>query len=376
MFDIVIIGGGVAGLMSAYKMTRIGLSVALVEKMSTLASGPSTRNEGWLHRGTYHACSIEDRDNALQVAARCIYGHEQLLNFCPEAIEDRDVRPIAMLRDGNRIDDVISRWNEAGVRYRQITCSEASSRCSDADFDRADALFEVNDVSINTRLLYRKLSAKARQAGCVFFLGYDITRIEGTTLTITNSEDDEVTLKGSKIVYTAGGGVRDLFKKFHNVDIPIRYWKSHLVVTQRLSDAGIFYLDAQEAAMMHHGNVSIVGFNEDALLSALPDYEVAPDRANNLRRGIARIFPNWRPNDALDVACVKVDLVDNHKDARSLNIAIREPIENHVVALPGKLTEAPYLTDALIAQVHEAVDDTSISRRPCDDIHDRKVFAA
>lgn len=376
MFDVIIIGGGAAGLMSAYKLTNIGLSVALVEKMPTLASGPSTRNEGWLHRGTYHAGSIADRDNALQVASRCIYGHEQLIGFCPEAIEDRNVRPLAMLKDGNKIDELRSRWDEAGVIYRQITRSTAEKRCPNADFSRPEGIFEVNDVSINTRLLYRKLLAKASHAGCAFFIGYEVTRIEGTSLTIKNRNNEEVILSSQKVIYTAGGGVSNLFKEFHDVDLPIRYWKSHLVITPRLSDAGIFYLDAHQAAMMHHGDVSIIGFNEDALLSEFPDYEVAPDRAANLRRGISRIFPNWRANDAIDIACAKVDLVDDFKGARSLNIAIREPVENHIVALPGKLTETPFLTDMLVSKIHEQVEKTAISRRPCDELKLEKVIAA
>jgi len=364
--DVVIIGGGAAGLMTAYKLTTIGLSVALIEKTPVLASGPSTRNEGWLHRGTYHACSIVDRENAQQVAARCIYGHEQLLRFCPEAIELQEQRPIAMLRDGNRIEEVVSRWDDAGVLHRQITNNEAGKLAPDADFTRPAALFEVRDVSINTRLLYRKLAARARQAGCIFHVGCNIERIEGDTISIRNPQGHKIKLTARKFVYTAGGGSIELFQKFHGKRLPIRFWKSHLVVTRRLSAGGIFYLDAHEAAMMHHGDASIIGFNEDAMLSEKADYEVIPDRAENIRRGIHRIFPNWRGNDTTEVACVKVDLVDDEQDARSLNIAIREPVKNHIVALPGKLTETPFLTDVLISRIHDGVEDRTISRRPCD----------
>lgn len=107
-----------------------------------------------------------------------------------------------------------------------------------------------------------------------------------------------------------------------------------------------------------------------------PDYEIVPERAANLRRGISRIFPDWRPNDAVDVACVKVDLVDDSEGARSLNIAIREPVANHIVALPGKLTETPYLTDMLVSRVHHGIEDGSISQRPCDAFAHREVSAA
>jgi L-2-hydroxyglutarate oxidase LhgO len=57
-FDVVVVGAGAAGLMTAQKLSQLGMSVALIEQKPTVASGPSTRNEGWLHRGTYHAASI------------------------------------------------------------------------------------------------------------------------------------------------------------------------------------------------------------------------------------------------------------------------------------------------------------------------------
>ncbi len=366
MFDVIVIGGGVAGLMSAYKFTQIGLSVAVIEKSPTLASGPSTRNEGWLHRGSYHAASIADRTTAIQVAQRCIYGHEQLLSFCPEAIEDRDKRPLAMLADGHRTSEVMSRWDEAGVYYRQLTTKEAQARCETADFSRAATQFEVKDVSINTRLLYRKLVAQAKYAGCEFYLGCEIQAIDGTQVVVVDGDAQRRTLSAQKILYTAGGGAAALLQRFHAVTLPVRYWKSHLVVTRRLADMGVFYLDPNQAAMMHHGEVSVIGFNEDALLSETPDYDVIPERANNLRLGIGRIFPNWRPNGAIDVACVKVDLAVDRKDARSLNIAIQEPVKNHIVALPGKLTETPYLTDILASKIHGSIEEPLVAKRPCD----------
>src|SRR4051812_46023684 len=84
--DVAIIGGGVAGLLLATKLGDLQLSVVLAEKTDVLAGGPSTRNEGWLHPGTYHAASIQDADAAVRVARRCRYGYEQIRRYAPEAI--------------------------------------------------------------------------------------------------------------------------------------------------------------------------------------------------------------------------------------------------------------------------------------------------
>jgi glycine/D-amino acid oxidase-like deaminating enzyme len=47
-----------AGLWTAKELIDQGLTVDVVEKSEHLASGATTRNEGWLHAGTYHAAAI------------------------------------------------------------------------------------------------------------------------------------------------------------------------------------------------------------------------------------------------------------------------------------------------------------------------------
>jgi L-2-hydroxyglutarate oxidase LhgO len=64
--DISIVGAGVTGLMLTNKLTDLGYRVALVDRQSCAAGGPSTKNEGWLHKGTYHATSIANEDQSVQ----------------------------------------------------------------------------------------------------------------------------------------------------------------------------------------------------------------------------------------------------------------------------------------------------------------------
>ena len=54
--------------------------------------------------------------------------------------------------------------------------------------------------------------------------------------------------------------------------------------------------------------------------------------------------------------------------ARSLDIAIHELAPGHICLLPGKMTEAPFLTDILTQHLHERLDDPRIALRPCDQI--------
>src|SRR5437870_1580791 len=87
-YDVVISGAGVAGLWLACKLARLGFFILLLEKGPTLAGYASTRNEGWLHRGTYHAAAIPGRDIALRVARQTCNGFDQTIGFAPEAVEE------------------------------------------------------------------------------------------------------------------------------------------------------------------------------------------------------------------------------------------------------------------------------------------------
>ena len=160
-YDVLLVGGGIAGLMSAQKLSGLGLRIALIERELTLASGPSTKNEGWLHRGTYHAFSIKDRTTAIQVARRCIYGHEQLRLFAPEALEITDILPIALIKNKDSIADTISRWDEADVKYRPLSRSEASCLAPDISFNNVNGIFQVADVSINTKIFITKTTCSS-----------------------------------------------------------------------------------------------------------------------------------------------------------------------------------------------------------------------
>ncbi len=176
-------------------------------------------------------------------------------------------------------------------------------------------------------------------------------------------------------IYTAGYATKDLLENILSVSLPVRYWKSHLAVTPRLSRYGIFTLDVGEAAMMNHEDVSIVGLNEDAVEWSRPDMVPEPERMEAVLAGAQRLFRNAGSVSYVPLACVKVDLPEDTRMRRSLNIKMAEPLPNHIAAFPGKMTETPYLTDVLTRMVYERLSQNNdISPRPCD-IHRGSVLS-
>ncbi|MGB9366051.1 MAG: FAD-dependent oxidoreductase [Xanthobacteraceae bacterium] len=220
--------------------------------------------------------------------------------------------------------------------------------------------------------MYRKLLSQARRAGVDVLVGATIIHIAvaDRELRLMQSDGETRSISADRIVYAVGFGARELFQRFFGIELPIRFWKSHLIVTRRINQHGVFFLDPHEAAMMQHGEYSVVGLNEDALLCNAPSYDVIPERADNLFRALQRLAPSWGANEFINVACTKVDLATETNGARSLAVAIREPLPGHVCILPGKMTEAPFLADAITRHVYERVNEPLISRRPCDSFGD------
>jgi L-2-hydroxyglutarate oxidase LhgO len=78
-FDIVVIGGGIVGLASAYKIqcNHPGISIAVLEKEEQLASHQTGRNSGVIHSGLYYTPGSNK-------AKTCTKGRRELVAFAKE----------------------------------------------------------------------------------------------------------------------------------------------------------------------------------------------------------------------------------------------------------------------------------------------------
>lgn len=76
IYDITIIGGGIVGLSTAYKISREypDLKILLIEKESMLASHQTGRNSGVIHSGIYYKPGSSK-------ARYCVEGRKELVNF-------------------------------------------------------------------------------------------------------------------------------------------------------------------------------------------------------------------------------------------------------------------------------------------------------
>lgn len=362
--DVVVIGGGVAALFLAKKLTECGFSVAVVEKADYLVSGAGIKNEGWGHRGTYHAAAIPDRRIALQVAERAAEGYKQIMHFAPEVVEDPDTSAYALLKNGLMVDEVKSRWDEAGIPYREI-CHNCFNKIEPSvKTQDVASIFEVNDVSLNTRKLFEKLRDCAQEKGARFFTKTEICYFKDKTARLKGQIGSPDWLQARLFVHASGFGMKEFFKSKLSIELPFRFWKSHLLDLPRVSKHGIFYLDKGEATLMHHGDWSIVGSNADQLSVAEPSFESVEEIAETVKQALHRLIEGVDLTKAFARACIKVDmkpeedldLCEGGYARPQLNAAYGKPISGHIWMLPGKMTEAPYLADLVIKEICEGLN--------------------
>lgn len=358
--DITVVGAGVAGLWTTKELVDRGYSVTLLEKEGLIAQGPSIRNEGWLHAGTYHSVAIKNDIDAANVVERTIYGHNAIHNFAPEVIDHST--SFCYTGDDENVEKAMIRWPKMGVEFREINKNILTD--NGVDIKNVSAAFEVEDKSVNTNQLYRKLAAYIIDKGGQIITNAHFTAHDDMHGTV-DIEGDRYAVDSDKIVITAGGGLRDMFTAVSGSTLQMRFYKAHLLVGPRLSEDNLFSLDIGEAGIMNHGDASVVGINRDGIQINDIDYEVVEEKEALIHGALSRSLVGYKEGDhrrrMIPVACCKPDIYSTIDDTQNLNVQTMHLSDMYIGALPGKMTESPYLAHEIADTI--ASDTGRIKRR-------------
>jgi glycine/D-amino acid oxidase-like deaminating enzyme len=361
--DVVVVGAGFAGLMCADRLSRLGYRVAIIEKAAAALAGTSSRNEGWLHAGTYHALSVRDRREAISVARRCRFGWEEVQRRFPECVEQERGKAVAVVPEAMTM-EALSRWEEAQVGHLPLTNAQRA-QLGDLHVGEDELAFAVDDLGINTRMLAAGLLAELATRGVRIFFGAEVIDRDGARLRI-RSRDETVPLEYRFIVCAAGYQTASACAELGLPPMDVRLWRSHLVTLPRLAPVSVFGVAPGHAAMINHGSWSIVGLNEDATVVDSPAFDVDPAVAALLDEAVRHRFPDADLSSARRTACVKVDYTVDDSGPRSLNVRMLPVSENAVVVLPGQMTEAPYSANVVAGHVFVALGPGTVTERPID----------
>ncbi len=364
--DVVVIGGGIAGLYAAYKLSSLGMSVALIENQPTLASGPSIRNGGKIHRGAFHGALIDDEDRAIFTAKKCIHGYEEIKKFAPEALELESMPDFAVIKNDLFAERAIHRWDEVGVVYKPTTYERFSTFVPGTEQNHCRHIFEVLEAPIHYRILYHKLLHFSEKNAVEVFLGSEFVPGNDNNGIIRHEGSPDVQVVARYFLYTTGYGSKELINTYFPDKVKIRLWKSHALLFPRLSAHGFFFIEPGLPLLLPQTHCSVVCQSQEDTLVEHPDFSVDTAKALEVYNAFVNVMPGAKKyeKEYRAIACLKPDVYSDNAVARSVDVQLHELSRWHYLALPGKATEVPYMVDAFVRKIFDTFADERIAERP------------
>lgn len=367
--DAVVVGMGALGLMLAKRLTDFGQSVAVVEQSPTLANGPSIKNHGWLHTGVVHSLSAQDVP-ANSLVKKLQYGHRFFTSYAPECLDEPFDPTYAITKDESLAKRARQRWSSLGVPYEELTATDFSQVEPGLADGTANFFFETTDARINNRLLFAKLLTDIQRRGAAVLTAASYEYDDDQTVTVS-SDGENYQVRSPLFFYATGNNLGESYEKLTSEELALEYWKSHLLILPRITEASVIGLDRHSPIIINHGDKSVVNRSYDEVPVTVQDTTPDSDEIDLAFETLAKDYPKARKfaRDVLAIACLKPHIRSDAPVARhSVGEVVYEPKEGHIFALPGKMTEAPYVADSLIKKAYadERLDIGLISRRPLD----------
>lgn len=366
--DAVVVGGGVLGLLIAKQLGDLGQTTTLIDKSPTIPNGSSNKNHNWIHTGIVHSLSTGDPSSASQLVKKLQYGHSFYTTYAKECIEDPFTPTYAITRNSELADMARQRWTASKVPYTELTSDQF--RAIEPGLNQGDGtfFFENTDTRINNRLLFKKLATEVRRDGGTIFAGvedYDYT--DSHKLTFSH-RDEQIDVEAPLFFYATGAGLSDSHQKLTGTSLPMQYWKSHLLFMPRLTEVSIVSLDRNAPIIINHRDIAVVNRSYDEVPLDAPDTIVDQGEVQRALEVVSEYYPVSRrdKNDIHAIACIKPNVSATIPSRHSVGEKVYEPVPGHIFALPGKMTEAPYVADKLVRGVAQSLNLEDITPRPID----------
>lgn len=198
------------------------------------------------------------------------------------------------------------------------------------------------------------------------FLGHHTVRSDdANTVRLVADDGTDINVSAQIFVYSAGAGLQDLVKGLHDISLPLRRFKTPLMIADPIAGANIISLSDREITMMNHGSFSVVGLTKDNVsVGAKYEHDLLKERTELLRSVAKKSF-----GESLIVrdeyCCTKVDFGGND-EFPDLGAQWKEVMNNHFCVVPGKFSESPFIADKLGTEIWNRVNNSPVALRPGD----------
>ena len=224
---VVVIGGGVMGLSTAYHLARAGVTdVVLIEK-GEFGSGSTSKAAGGVRAQFSDAVNIE-------LGARSLHAFETFKTTFDQEIDLRRVGYLFLLDQPGHIEAFeknIALQNELGVPSRLIDVAEAKARSPLISTDGLlAAAYSPTDGHCTPESVVNGYAGAARRAGARLVRNCTVTAIDSSGGAITHVVTDKGTVATDTVICTAGAWSRDLGAMV-GVDLPVEPFRRQILTT-------------------------------------------------------------------------------------------------------------------------------------------------
>lgn len=294
------------------------------------------------------------------------YGHKFFAGYAPECLAEPFTPTYAATRDPLLADRARETWSRLGVPHEELGVDQFSEMEPGIDPEAASFFFRSADSRINNRLLFAKLFTDIKRGEAIALTDAQYEYEDEQTIRVSSAEG-ESRITSPLYFYATGTGLGESYAKLTGESLSMEWWKSHLLFLPRITNASVVHLDRNSPIIINHGEVSIANRSYDEVPVASPDLAVDIEEVERAFEVVSRHYPRARDfaAEVRAIACLKPHIKSDGPVVRhDVGEVIYQPREGHMFALPGKMTEAPYVADSLVRSVHEKLDLSNISRRP------------
>ncbi|MFB7515848.1 L-2-hydroxyglutarate oxidase [Streptomyces sp. NPDC056144] len=199
--DVLVIGGGIVGLSTAYALTRArpGIRVTVLEKEHALARHQTGRNSGVIHSGIYY------RPGSLK-ARFATEGAAEMVKFCAEWGIPHEVTGKLIVATGRdelpRLHALVQRGRENGIPVRELGPAQISEYEPRV---RGLAAIHVGTTGIcDYGAVSRQLASSAEEAGARIMYGAEVAAVDRRPFGVAVRTGDGRIVRGKVLVNCAG----------------------------------------------------------------------------------------------------------------------------------------------------------------------------
>ena len=362
--DVLIIGGGIAGLWTLARLQKAGYKAVLLESQS-LGHGQTRYAQGIIHGGTKYALT-----GKLTASSEAVADMPSRWRACYEGRGELDLTEAELLSDAHYL------WSTKSLTSR-ISGFFASkvmrSRSTELDRDLLPAIFQHKDFKgqfyrldepvFNTMSVVRAL-AEPRKESILMIDGESIDASKNNMLSVKSQDGKSYTFSYKKVIFTAGQGNEALLSRFSQSEPEMQRRPLKMVVmrgpnrvlndmvyahclgasvnpritiTSHLDKAGnvVWYMGGQLAE-------DGVGKTEAALIG-------------DAQKELAELIP-WLDQASLEWGILNIDRAEIRKQGATRPDSFS--IESHgdlITAWPTKLALSPALADDLLAMLKNEI---------------------